>query len=79
MFNDLHEEPFGFLEDVFVEEKNRGQGIGSRLVGEVIAEAKRQNCYKVICTSRHESLSVHALYNKLGFRDYGKEFRIDLK
>ena len=78
MFNDLHKEPFGFLEDVFVEEGNRGKGIGTKLVKEVIAEAKKQNCYKIICTSRYENSAVHDLYEKLGFKDYGKEFRIDL-
>ncbi|MEI7709173.1 MAG: GNAT family N-acetyltransferase [bacterium] len=78
MFNDLHKEPFGFIEDVFVEEGNRGKGIGTKLVNEVVAEAKRQNCYKVICTSRHAKTEVHGLYEKLGFQDHGKEFRIDL-
>ena len=26
MYNDLHQEPFGFMEDVFLDEKFRGQG-----------------------------------------------------
>jgi len=78
MFNDLHKEPFGFLENVFVKEENRGKGIGSKLVEAVITEAKRQNCYKLIGTSRYENPEVHTFYNKLGFKDYGKEFRIDL-
>lgn len=78
MFNDLHKEPFGFLENVFVQEESRGKGIGSKLVEAVINEAKKQNCYKIICTSRYQSPEVHAFYSKLGFKDYGKEFRIDL-
>jgi len=78
MFNDLHKEPFGFLENVFVKEENRGNGIGSKLVNAIIKEAKKQNCYKIICTSRYENEQVHKFYNKLGFKDYGKEFRIDL-
>src|SRR3989344_7908217 len=78
MFNDLHKEPFGFLEDVFVEEKNRGEGIGTKLINAVIAEAKKQKCYKIICTSRYTSAKVHDLYMKLGFKDHGKEFRINL-
>ena len=78
MFNGLHEEPFGFLEDVFVEEKNRGSGIGTKLVNAVIEEAKKQKCYKLICTSRYTSTKVHDLYMKLGFKDHGKEFRMDL-
>ena len=78
MFNDLHKEPFGFLENVFVQEENRGKGIGSKLVEAIITEAKKQNCYKIICTSRYSNSEVHVFYNKLGFKDYGKEFRIDL-
>ncbi len=75
--NDLHPEPFGFMEDVFVDESIRGQGVGSALVKRVIEEAKIRGCYKLICTSRHEKPKVHELYKELGFRDQGKEFRID--
>lgn len=78
MFNDLHREPLGFLEDVFVKAENRGRGIGSKLVEAAITEAKKQDCYKIICASRYNNPKVHALYQKLGFKDWGKEFRIDL-
>ena len=78
MFNDLHKEPFGFLDNVFVNDENRGKGFGTKIVENAITEAKKQNCYKLICTSRYESQKVHTLYIKLGFKDYGKEFRIDL-
>ncbi len=77
MFNDLHKEPFGFLEDVFVNEGSRGGGLGTKLVLAAIEEAKKQNCYKLICTSRHGKDEVHKWYTKLGFKDHGKEFRID--
>jgi GNAT superfamily N-acetyltransferase len=75
--NDLHDKPFGFMEDVFVEENSRGRGIGSLLVNEVIAEARRRGCYKLIATSRHTRKNVHELYRRLGFREHGLEFRID--
>ena len=75
--NDLHEAPFGFLEDVFVEEAQRKKGIGSQLIKAVIAEAKAQGCYKLICTSRHEKPEVHNYYKKFGFKEHGLEFRMD--
>ena len=75
--NDLHKEPFGLMEDVFVDEKYRARGIGTLLVKEVIKEARKSSCYKLIATSRHERGKVHGLYIKLGFKDYGKEFRMD--
>ena len=77
MTNDLHERPFGLMEDVFVDPDHRGSEIGTALVKRVVAEAKRHRCYKLIATSRHARNRVHALYDRLGFKDHGKEFRID--
>lgn len=77
MRNDLHEEPFGFMEDVYVSEELRGQGMGTKIVNDLIEEAKRQGCYKLIGCSRHSRPKVHQLYERLGFKDHGKEFRID--
>lgn len=77
MHNDLHTEPFGLLEDVYVEESKRGSGIGSSLVQEVIAAAREAGCYKLIATSRHSRPLVHDLYRELGFKDHGLEFRLD--
>lgn len=78
MHNDLHREPFGLLEDVYVAEDNRGQGLGTKLIKQVIEVAKDRGCYKLIATSRKSRPKVHQLYNKLGFQKYGLEFRIDL-
>ena|SRR3989338_3640482 len=77
LHNDLHEHPFGFLEDVFVQEAYRGKGYGKQLVSRAIEEAKKAGCYKLICTSRYTKETVHALYTKAGFKDHGKEFRMD--
>lgn len=75
--NQLNDKPYGLLEDLFVDESCRSQGLGKRLVGEIIEKAKEVGCYKLIATSRHERPKVHELYLKFGFRDYGKEFRMD--
>ena len=77
--NDLHEEPYGILEDVFVDESLRGQGIGTNLVNKIIETAKGNKCYKLLATSRHERPKVHALYERLGFKNHGIEFRMDLE
>ena len=77
MTNDLHDRPFGLMEDVFVDPDHRGSEIGTALVKRVVAEAKRRRCYKLIATSRHARIRVHALYDRLGFKDHGREFRID--
>jgi GNAT superfamily N-acetyltransferase len=77
MTNDLHEAPFGLLEDVYVDESQRGNGVGSALVKEVVAAAQQAGCYKLIATSRTSRPKVHELYERLGFERHGVEFRID--
>lgn len=79
MWNSLHDSPFGLLEDVYVDEALRGQGLGSEMVNAVIAEAKALGCYKLVATSRYARPKVHELYMNLGFTDHGKEFRIDFQ
>jgi GNAT superfamily N-acetyltransferase len=78
MTNDLHDAPFGLLEDVFVHESQRGSGVGTALVHEVIAAARELGCYKLVATSRASRPRVHELYERLGFENYGVEFRMNL-
>jgi len=78
MTNDLKKEPFGFLEDLFVDETLRGQGIGTQLLNMVIAEAKNLGCYKLVATSRYEREGVHKMYEKNGFENFGIEFKMYL-
>lgn len=77
MYNDLHAQPFGLMEDVYVDEAYRGKGVGSELVKQVIELAKEANCYKLIATSRTSRPKVHELYQRLGFTQHGVEFRLD--
>jgi GNAT superfamily N-acetyltransferase len=78
LHNDLHKQPFGFLEDVFVDESFRGKGIGTAILNKVMKEAKKQRCYKIVATSRYSRPEAHRLYKRLCFKDWGKEFRLDL-
>jgi GNAT superfamily N-acetyltransferase len=78
MKNNYHKRPFGLIENVWVEEAFRAQGIGSKLVKTLIEEAKKKDCYKVLLTSRYSKPKVHEFYKKLGFKDWGKEFRLNL-
>jgi len=77
--NDLNDWPLAVLEDLFVKEEFRRDGMGSDLVKFAIMEAKRYNCYKIIATSRNEREDVHKFYEKLGFEKYGFEFRMNLQ
>ena len=78
MHNDLHVTPFGLVEDVFVDEALRGQGVGTILVNKIIEMAKAEKCYKLIATSRTSRPKVHELYQRLGFEPHGIEFRMNL-
>ena len=76
--NDLHSQPFGLLEDVFVEQDYRGAGVAKELLEAVMAEAM-ESCYKLVATSRDDGTrtSVHEWYIRLGFTKYGTEFRMN--
>ena len=76
--NDLHQRPYALIEDLFVQKTHRSKGFGRTLVQAAVAAAKKERCYKVLSTSRYERQQVHQFYQKLGFRDYGKEFRLDI-
>ena len=77
IYNNLHSNPYGLVEDVFVNEEFRGKGVGTLLMKKLVEEAKNHKCYKLLATSRHERENVHKLYEKVGFKKHGFEFRID--
>jgi GNAT superfamily N-acetyltransferase len=62
---------------VYVAESERGGGLGSALVNEVVAAAREAGCYKLVATSRASRPKVHELYERLGFKNYGIEFRLN--
>lgn len=76
--NDLHEKPYGLMENLYINEDCRGKGMGGGLVDALIDLAKKQGCYKLIGTSRESNQVAHKLYEKKGFRKHGVEFRMDL-
>lgn len=75
LYNDLHKEPFGFLEDVFVDESQRNKGLGSQLVQMAVDEAKAQGCYKLVATSRSSKPELQKFYSKFGLDVWGVEYR----
>lgn len=77
--NNLHKQPYGLLEDLFVEEEHRSKGLGKQLVLEIIAEAKKRKLYKLVGTSRTFRTTVHGFYEKMGFKKWGFEFRMNLQ
>lgn len=78
--NDLHKRPYALLEDLEVLRKFRKDGIGKELIASVFALARSKRCYKIIGTSRNTKARayVHDWYQRLGFKAYGTEFRMNL-
>lgn len=77
--NDLHEEPFGLVEDLLVSKEHRGKGIVRWLMKKMIAEARRHNCYKLVFSSRFGRDRLHNFHERLGFERSGFAFRMNLR
>ena len=56
------------IEDLIVDEKYRGQGIGNQLVTRALAEASDQGVAYVDLSSRPERIASNGLYERLGFK-----------
>lgn len=78
LHNDIRNKRFGYFEDLFVEEEYRGKKIGGKIIDDMINLAKENNCYKIVGTSRYGRDKVHEIYKKIGFEDFGKEFKMYL-
>lgn len=78
MRNKLHRRPYAYVEDVFTQPEYRGQGLFHDVMRALIDEAKARKCYKIVAGSRSSRTNVHVLYRGLGFREHGKEFRMEL-
>ncbi|MBT3816788.1 MAG: GNAT family N-acetyltransferase [Candidatus Magasanikbacteria bacterium] len=78
VFNDRHKEPYGIMENVYIDSAYRSKGYGKKIVEKIIDLAKEKECYKLLCQSRYEKERVHQFYVKYGFKDHGKNFRMDL-
>jgi len=54
----------GHIEDVVINKKYQGKGLGLKLISHIISVAKTSNCYKVILNCSEGNISF---YEKLGF------------
>ena len=74
----LRARPYALLEGLVVDKSHRAHGIGTALFEKCIEIAKSKNCYKMIFTSGKDRPDAHKFYEKLGFKKWGLEFRMDL-
>lgn len=57
----------GTIEDIVIDEKYRRQGLGQKLVEDLIEIAKDKNLLKIKLTSNPTREKARSLYKKLGF------------
>lgn len=77
--NDLHSVPYGYIEDVFVDQKYRGKSLVTKLMQAIDEEIQKRGSHKLTETSRFENTKVHDIYEHLGFVKWGYEFRKDFR
>lgn len=56
-----------WLEDVVVDPRHRGQGIGAHLVDDAVAHAQSQGCQRVTLLTDHDNERAQRLYRHAGF------------
>lgn len=66
----------GHVEDVAVDPKYQGQGIGQALIHHLIEVCRRERCYKLILDCNPKLVPW---YSKLGFRQWCEAMRLDLE
>lgn len=65
----------GHIEDVVIRKECQGKGIGSLIVGALIAEAAESGCYRVNLDCSNGNMPFYARH---GFKPHGIEMRLDL-
>ena len=58
----------GLVEDVVVDEAYRGQGIGRKLMENLLEEAKRKSVDEILLFTGHHRTAAINLYKSLGFK-----------
>ena len=67
------------LDAVVVTHSRRGSGIGEVMIRHALNFATAAGCYKMSLSSNLKRLHAHRFYERLGFRQHGISFSIDLE
>lgn len=69
--------PCGFIHDVYVQERMRGQGVGQALLRAAIDWVYSKGRSQVVLWSKSGNVSAQRLFSKVGFRDTMVEMTLD--
>ena len=65
------------VEDVVVEPRRQGSGIGREMMQFAMRACSERGCYKLVLSSHLQRERAHRFYEGLGFRKHGYSFLID--
>jgi GNAT superfamily N-acetyltransferase len=64
----------GNVDELIVDEKHRGCGLGTQLLNAIIARAKQRGCIRVELESAFHRKNAHTFYERQGFQNRGYLF-----
>ena len=64
-----------YIEDLIVDEKYRGKGIGEKMLLGLVEYAKNNNCGSIELTSVLENEAAHRFYEKNNFKKHSYKFK----
>lgn len=65
--------PYGVIENVVTHASHRRQGWGRAILGYALADAWRQDCYKVMLLTGRKDEATMRFYEQAGFDPHGKQ------
>jgi ribosomal protein S18 acetylase RimI-like enzyme len=69
----------GHIDELVVDEKHRGSGLGTQILTEIVAQAKQRGCVRVELESAFHRKKAHAFYERQGFENRGYLFSKPIK
>jgi GNAT superfamily N-acetyltransferase len=70
--------PAGVVEDVAVDPRYQGQGIGRAMMQHALALCREAGCYKLALSSNLKRQDAHRFYESLGFERHGYSYAVFL-
>jgi GNAT superfamily N-acetyltransferase len=70
-----HGRPAAILENIVVDEGQRGRGIGRAMLEFAHGRARKEGCYKLSLTSNAARTEAHEFYRRCGMTQHGVSFR----
>jgi len=70
--------PSGVIENVVVDQRMRGKGIGKAMMQFAMESCRCFGCYKMVLSSNIAREEAHRFYEQIGFKRHGLSFVVEL-